>query len=1020
MSTDIVTKTKTLLDFPDSIYFEREQAVIALIQHLTRDFFVSIIGESGSGKSTLANLTLTEALESGRYQGRAGKKWRIIKTMPFADPLGNLAGALAEPGNLFPKGARDTNFRQQVESRLRDEGEALVHLYNEAIAAWDEAFNLLLIVDQKQELFRYQSILQNSGKAGDDVRYVNLLLSATRSASPVYIIFITDNRYIEYFSRYRGLPEKMNNYRFTVPNITPDEIRASLEPYLPPAKSDEDPSGKQRAFVDTLIKDFKNLLGSDQYALQKLNLCLSLVISKWKDARDKAPEGKMPDDPMPFYQENGPLGGTISRYISQDVFNNLNFTSEEKNHVELLFRALTEKGGNNQYIRRPVRMQELQLLANRTGQQILPFEYIKALLDKFNRSNEKFIRITGPLDVSPDAIVDINTESLLYNWPELAEWIEEESTHADVYRNLVRDALNYYAPEEAAQEKPAPTPREEERTPGLAGEFFNLVKGFLKVLFPGKAVQKQTTADRETEGSGVYDGASLISALKWKERCNPNPTWAARYLSPPTPKLNGTQRRQLSSAFPGKEEGQLTNLFIAQEFLRLSEGRYNDELEQKQRDVEKARRQRTLATRLALASVVLGILAGVFWYSAWNERNNLKLADFVQVLDYNYALNLSVFERFDVIRVMTDTISRSSKLNSRRDVLHFLNERRVINIDPDLPELADFSYRSLINIDDFYREHEKDRGHQKSFRDIENIYRELQEKQRDGVYLQFPYVYYALYSHVFDIKSALGEQDYLSTTAVEPGGLAPNPLPDDELLYALGDKNGDVFLVRSSDSIRLPNAGGVIKSIAFYPDGKTLLAGTELGAIYRYDRLDLSPGVAGQIKTHVFTDPNLKSMYFVRPWPADTNLVFVSNTFQTYFLKRNARGLGLSMLAPPMNLPLQRVDFRVWSPRDGLFLTGGMEKNGRNSTFIYRLQPSDIKAPIQPVGKINHGGHNIVNLAIKTDDNARVWLALGSEYGDIWIAKNMDLNFLESEQDITDSTVFQRMDKVHDSSISGL
>ena len=91
-----------------------------------------------------------------------------------------------------------------------------------------------------------------------------------------------------------------------------------------------------------------------------------------------------------------------------------------------------------------------------------------------------------------------------------------------------------------------------------------------------------------------------------------------------------------------------------------------------------------------------------------------------------------------------------------------------------------------------------------------------------------------------------------------------------------------------------------------------------------------------------------------------------------------------------------------------------------NSTIIYRLQPTNPNAPLEPIGKISHGGHNIVSLAIKTDAGGKVWLALGSEQGDIWIAKNQDLNILESELDMANGNVFQKMEKVHDSSVSGL
>ena len=252
--TDTIEEKKTLLDLPEPLYFDRSKKVKELINQLKRNFFVAVTGESGSGKSTFVNVTLRENLqttsEKDKIEGSNGAtNWRIVTTMPFADPIGNLASALTDlskPGGLFAKGSKDSDFRLQVEKILKEDDDALVRLYRQAEGESREKFNFLLIVDQKQELYRYQHLVE-SRNAGDDVRYVSLLLKAAKSTLPIYIIFISDTRYLEYFSRYRGLPEEMNNHRFSVPDISEEEIETALEPYL------------EQEFLERLIHDFKDL-----------------------------------------------------------------------------------------------------------------------------------------------------------------------------------------------------------------------------------------------------------------------------------------------------------------------------------------------------------------------------------------------------------------------------------------------------------------------------------------------------------------------------------------------------------------------------------------------------------------------------------------------------------------------------------------------------------------------------------------------------------------------------------------
>ncbi|MFP4097140.1 MAG: High-affnity carbon uptake protein Hat/HatR, partial [Cyclobacteriaceae bacterium] len=138
------------------LFFGRETQVDELIRKLGRNRFLAVIGTSGSGKSSLVNCGLFPALHRG-YLTKAGSSWHIAKFRPGNNPIREMALALSKKGILFPfDKVGKLPLSSVVHTNLQRSKLGLVETYKQARLMHDH--NLLVVVDQFEELFRFRGL----------------------------------------------------------------------------------------------------------------------------------------------------------------------------------------------------------------------------------------------------------------------------------------------------------------------------------------------------------------------------------------------------------------------------------------------------------------------------------------------------------------------------------------------------------------------------------------------------------------------------------------------------------------------------------------------------------------------------------------------------------------------------------------------------------------------------------------------------------------------------------------------
>ena len=479
----------------ERLFFGRERQIDRMVDRLALKRFLAVVGTSGSGKSSLVNCGLRPALHRG-YMSAAGTHWRTATCRPGHDPIAALAQALAEPEVLFdppPEGspAPAMTPEELVQGTLRMSGLGLVDIVRQA--RLPAGTNLLVVVDQFEELFRYQGRVDANnpadnqaanpaghGPADAAVAFVKLLLEAVaQNQLPIHVVLTMRSDFLGDCAQFRGLPEVMNEGQYLVPRLTRDEIRAAITgPVL----------GAQAQISPVLLTRLLNDVGDNPDQLSILQHALNRTWAQW----ELQPGSSHQPLDIPHYEKIGGMRGALDQH-AEKAFAELARPggpaaagapaayggaaaatvvpdSPQQQLAARIFRTLTDKGTDARGIRRPTALSDLAAITGASPAQLAP------VLAVFRKGSRSFLMPPEGEPLLPGTRIDISHESLLRVWQRLGQWADQEATAARQYRRLAETA----------------------------------------------ALHRQGRAPLLTD-------SELDLALDWQRQTSPNTTWAAQY-----------------------------------------------------------------------------------------------------------------------------------------------------------------------------------------------------------------------------------------------------------------------------------------------------------------------------------------------------------------------------------------------------------------------------------------------------------------------------------------------------------
>ncbi|MEO1199879.1 MAG: hypothetical protein AAFX39_11710 [Pseudomonadota bacterium] len=457
------------------LFFGRDNCVDDMIDRLAETRFLAVLGPSGSGKSSLVLTGLLDGLYLGLH-AKAGSRWRIAYMKPGGRPLYYLARALLKAigDDEEPDDTDVELFVSYLKRGPRAIQQWVKDLKRDAEGPFRRGGNLLILADQFEELFRYETY---AGREEAEA-FVALLLACRDwsyddpDAPHIHVVITMRSEYLGACALLPGLAEAINAGLYLTPRMDRDECREAIT----------GPAGVcgfavDEALVNRLLNDLSDFAPwqDDQRTDQlerisrrsdQLPLMQHALNRMWLQA--SAARGE--DDltlTLADYEAIGGIQGALDGHANE-VLESLG--PERLGVAETVFRSLVTGTSVADAVRRPTQLSTLIALAKGDD------GGVKAVVNAFRARDCNFLMPPTQYPLADDTIVDISHESLIRQWDQLTEWMRKEARGVAGWRRLT------------------------------------------------------TAVNRYESGEGdLLTGVDLANAQRWWEEIEPTPEWIARY-----------------------------------------------------------------------------------------------------------------------------------------------------------------------------------------------------------------------------------------------------------------------------------------------------------------------------------------------------------------------------------------------------------------------------------------------------------------------------------------------------------
>jgi WD40 repeat protein len=441
-------------ELEEYLFFGREKQINQMVDTLAAQRLLAVVGSSGSGKSSLVNCGLQPALHRG-LMASAGSSWRIVRFRPGLRPIAALAAALAAE---FPKAAAvvsavvspDLSLEDVIATNLRLSRLGLVDIYGQMPFAPGQ--NLLVVVDQFEELFRYRALRDGGTATGDQETLlearalVNLLLTASgQRQRPIFVVITMRSDFLGDCAQFPALPEAITAGLYLVPRLSREERRQAIaNPAL---------LGGSR-IEPVLLTQLVNDVGDDPDQLSILQHALNRTWSHWQQRGGQGPIT------LADYQAIGTMATALDSHAEQTLADFVGIDSRDPGSegsdsgrpdsgrpdsegaetillCGRIFRALTDKASDPRGIRRPTTLAELRAIGGGEA------STVDQLIDHFRRHDRAFLMPPASEALQADSVIDISHESLMRLWRRLDGWATEEAASAHLFLRLADAARRH-------------------------------------------------------------------------------------------------------------------------------------------------------------------------------------------------------------------------------------------------------------------------------------------------------------------------------------------------------------------------------------------------------------------------------------------------------------------------------------------------------------------------------------------------------------------------------------------------
>jgi tetratricopeptide (TPR) repeat protein len=400
------------------IFFGRDEQTQELVSRLSKTRFLAVVGTSGSGKSSLVRAGLIPWLLAG-FMAVPSPWWRVAVMLPGNNPIRRLADALSSQTVLGPAGSHAESSAAELMAMLNRGSLGLVEVVQ--TSDLDPATNLLVVVDQFEELFRFIEEAPGHAARDEAQAFVQLLLEAANQRErPIFVALTMRSEYLGHAAPLAGLPQAINTGLYLIPQMSRQQLREAISG--PAALCGGSISDR---LIDTLLNDIQH----DRDQLPVLQHALMRMWSR----HDSASGGSKVLD-LPDYHGVGRLDEALSIHASE-IYGELD--ESQRRIAERLFRTLTDTDADNHKVRRRATLKQIREVCD------APARDVTAVIDRFRSEGRSLLISSTGTDLADDTVIDISHESLIRKWDMLAEWVTAEAEDGRELRDLADAAARW-------------------------------------------------------------------------------------------------------------------------------------------------------------------------------------------------------------------------------------------------------------------------------------------------------------------------------------------------------------------------------------------------------------------------------------------------------------------------------------------------------------------------------------------------------------------------------------------------
>ncbi|MCE6990066.1 NACHT domain-containing protein [Dyadobacter sp. CY323] len=394
-----------------ALFFGRDAHIRELKNKLLDGRFLALIGSSGSGKSSLIKAGLIPSVE----ESEGGNRWKVVIFRPGSNPVRSFLTALR---NALKNDDPSWEHRdsETIEKEIFQDPRVALALLTEIREA-----KILLVIDQFEELFRYELAEDFSGKSRT-TSFVQLLLTLINQRElPVHAVITMRSDYLDHCTEFNGLTEVINKGYYLLPKMNADEVKQVIVGPIESVGATIEP-----ALVGGLLKE----LSDNPDFLPILQHALMRTWDRWKSTKPFSSPVSVTD-----YEAIGGIQESISQHAEEIYTQRLD--EKRRNAAAKLFKSLIVLGPSDTSSLHPTALREIIQI---TG---IPDYLLIDVILVFRENGVSFLTPKPGIKIDHDSIIDVSVEKILTFWDRCKKWIEEELESAKLYKQLSYSAALY-------------------------------------------------------------------------------------------------------------------------------------------------------------------------------------------------------------------------------------------------------------------------------------------------------------------------------------------------------------------------------------------------------------------------------------------------------------------------------------------------------------------------------------------------------------------------------------------------